>query len=52
VFADAPQTGRAARGNLGRHLLWIDPARELVITSHWGEDIQTLLVDVSAAIPT
>lgn len=51
VFPGAPSTGRAARGNLGRHLLWVDPARELVVASRWGEDVGTLLVEVSAAIP-
>jgi CubicO group peptidase (beta-lactamase class C family) len=46
----APTTGRCARGNLGRHLLWIDPARDLVIASHWGDEIGLLLADVSAAV--
>lgn len=50
VFPTAPPTGRCARGSADRHLLWIDPARELVITSHWTENISTLLRDVSAAI--
>ncbi len=30
----APSTGRSARGNGGRHLLWVDPARDLVMASH------------------
>jgi len=50
IFTAAPPTGRAARGNLGRHLLWVDPARDLVVASHWGDDVQTLLVEVSAAV--
>jgi CubicO group peptidase (beta-lactamase class C family) len=48
VFPTAPATGRAARGNLGRHLLWIDPARDLVIASRWGDGVETLLSEVSA----
>ncbi|WP_433528510.1 serine hydrolase domain-containing protein [Micromonospora sp. CA-263727] len=51
VFPAAPTTGRCARGNLGRHLLWVDPARELVIVSHWGNEPEILLRDVSAAVP-
>lgn len=51
VFADAPATGRCARGNGGRHLLWIDPARELVIVSHWSDRVGELLRDVSLAVP-
>jgi CubicO group peptidase (beta-lactamase class C family) len=47
----APASGRCARGNGGRHLLWIDPDRDLVIASHWTEDIGDLLATVSAAIP-
>jgi CubicO group peptidase (beta-lactamase class C family) len=46
----APATGRCARGNGGRHLLWVDPARDLVITSRWGDDVGDLLADVSAAV--
>jgi len=46
----APSTGRSARGNAGRHLLWIDPARELVLASHWTEDALTLICDVSSAV--
>jgi CubicO group peptidase (beta-lactamase class C family) len=49
VFPHAPASGRAARGNGGRHLLWVDPARDLVIASHWGDDVQQLVSDVSAA---
>lgn len=51
VFPDAPATGYCARGNLGRHLLWIDPARQLVAVSHWGDNVNQLLHDLSAAIP-
>ncbi len=46
----APSTGRSARGNGGRHLLWIDPARDLVLSSHWTEDIAALLADLSATV--
>lgn len=46
----APATGRSARGNGGRHLLWIDPARDLALSSHWTEDVPTLLAEVSATI--
>jgi len=46
----APATGRSARGNGGRHLLWIDPVRDLVLSSHWTEDVPELLADVSAAV--
>jgi CubicO group peptidase (beta-lactamase class C family) len=50
VFPDAPATGLCARGNLGRHLLWIDPARDLVVVSRWGDDVGRLLREVSAAV--
>ncbi len=50
VFPNAPASGRAARGNGGRHLLWVDPARDLVIASHWGDDVEQLINDVSAAV--
>lgn len=50
VFPSAPRTGRAARGNSGRHLLWIDPGRDLVIVSRWGEGVDALLWEVSRAI--
>lgn len=46
----APVTGRSARGNGGRHLLWIDPARDLVLSSHWTEGVPELLADVSATV--
>lgn len=51
VVPGAPATGRAARGNARRHLLWIDPARRLVVASHWSDDIGELLGPVSHAIP-
>jgi len=47
VFPKAPKSGRCARGNGGRHLLWIDPDRELVIASHWTEGIEQFIFDVS-----
>jgi CubicO group peptidase (beta-lactamase class C family) len=51
VVPQAPATGRCARGNLGRHMLWIDPARDLVVVSRWGERVGELLGAVSAALP-
>ncbi|MFG3599685.1 serine hydrolase domain-containing protein [Micromonospora chersina] len=51
VQPGAPPTGRCARGNGGRHLLWVDPARELVIASHWGDRVAELITEVSAALP-
>ena len=51
VWPGAPRTGRCARGNGGRHLLWVDPARDLVVVSRWGEDVGALLAEVSAAVP-
>jgi CubicO group peptidase (beta-lactamase class C family) len=50
VWPTAPPTGRCARGNGGRHLLWVDPARDLVVASHWGDDVEVLLSEVSAAV--
>ncbi|WP_432040112.1 hypothetical protein [Streptomyces cucumeris] len=50
VWPTAPATGRCARGNGGRHLLWVDPARDLVISSRWGTEAETLLTAVSQAI--
>jgi hypothetical protein len=46
----APAGGRCARGNLGRHLLWVDPDRYIVIASHWTDDIGDLIAAVSAAV--
>ena len=46
----APTTGRSARGNGGRHLLWIDPERDLVLASHWTEEPLDLISSVSAAV--
>ncbi|MER5480144.1 serine hydrolase [Streptomyces sp. NPDC002734] len=51
VWPSAPATGRCARGNGGTHLLWVDPARDLVLASHWGADPAVLLEEVSAAVP-
>jgi CubicO group peptidase (beta-lactamase class C family) len=50
VFPDLPESGVCARGNGGRHLLWIDPTRRLVIASHWGDEITRLINEVSNAI--
>ena len=50
VWPAAPATGRCARGNGGAHLLWVDPARDLVITSRWGADVESLLAEVSMAV--
>ncbi|MBL1098470.1 serine hydrolase domain-containing protein [Streptomyces coffeae] len=50
VWPAAPATGRCARGNGGGHLLWVDPARDLVISSRWGAEVETLLAAVSQAI--
>jgi CubicO group peptidase (beta-lactamase class C family) len=52
VWPRAPRTGRCARGNGGNHLLWVDPARDLVIVSRWGSEVERLLVEVSSAVPT
>lgn len=52
VFPAAPATGFCARGNLGRQLVWVDPARDLVVVSRWSDDVGKLLAEVSAAIPT
>ncbi|WP_258563735.1 hypothetical protein [Streptomyces himalayensis] len=32
------------------HLLWVDPARDLVISSRWGAEVESLLVGVSRAV--
>jgi CubicO group peptidase (beta-lactamase class C family) len=42
VWPKAPSTGRCARGNGGGHLLWIDPARDLVVSSRWGAEVEAL----------
>lgn len=39
-----------ARGNGGRHLLWVDPDRDLVIASLWGDDVGEMIAEISAAI--
>lgn len=46
----APRTGRSARGNAGRHLLWVDPARDLVLASHWTEEPLNLIRAVSDCV--
>ena len=50
VFPDAPATGFCARGNLGRQLVWVDPARDLVIVSRWSDNVGRLLADVSRSV--
>jgi CubicO group peptidase (beta-lactamase class C family) len=50
VWPAAPATGRCARGNGGAHLLWVDPARDLVISSRWGAKAESLLAAASAAV--
>ncbi|MEU5022972.1 serine hydrolase domain-containing protein [Streptomyces milbemycinicus] len=50
VWPTAPATGRCARGNGGGHLLWVDPSRDLVISSRWGAEVETLLAAVSQAV--
>ncbi|MCX5205202.1 beta-lactamase family protein [Streptomyces sp. NBC_00237] len=50
VWPAAPSTGRCARGNGGAHLLWVDPARDLVVSSRWGADPEKLLAEVSQAV--
>ena len=35
IFAEAPTTGFCARGNAGRQLLWIDPARAPEPSGRW-----------------
>ncbi len=50
VWPTAAPMGRCARGNGGRHLLWVDPARDLVVSSHWGDDVETLLHDITDAV--
>ncbi|WP_330455621.1 beta-lactamase family protein [Streptomyces sp. NBC_00820] len=50
VWPEAPASGRCARGNGGGHLLWIDPARDLVISSRWGADVESLLTEVSRVV--
>jgi CubicO group peptidase (beta-lactamase class C family) len=50
VWPQAPSSGRCARGNGGAHLLWVDPTRDLVISSRWGTEVGSLLAEVSRAI--
>ena len=50
-WPSAPRTGRCARGNGGRHLLWVDPARDLVLCSRWTEHPGDVLRDPSAVVP-
>ena len=51
IFGEAPITGVCARGNAGRALLWIDPARDLVVVSRWTDGVGALLDELSVAIP-
>ena len=51
VFPEAPTTGFCARGNLGRQLVWVDPARDVVVVSRWSDWVAMLLAEVSNAIP-
>jgi CubicO group peptidase (beta-lactamase class C family) len=51
VFPNAPATGRCARGNAGRQLIWVDPTRDLVVVARWTEHVDGLRADLSAAIP-
>ncbi|MFV0535565.1 MAG: serine hydrolase domain-containing protein [Cumulibacter sp.] len=46
----APRTGRSARGNGGRHLLWVDPVRDLVLASHWTENPLHVIRAVSESV--
>jgi CubicO group peptidase (beta-lactamase class C family) len=50
VFGRAPTTGFCARGNAGRQLVWIDPARDLVVVSRWSDNVGKLLAEVSNAV--
>lgn len=50
ILPAAPESGRCARGNGGRHLLWVDPERDLVIVSRWGDGVELLVAAVSAAV--
>jgi len=52
IFPAAPSTGFCARGNLGRQLIWVDPARDLVVVSRWSDNVGALLGAISDAIPS
>ena len=45
------QQADAAPRNGGRHLVWVDPDRDLVIASHRGDQVEKLLTEASAAVP-
>jgi len=51
ILPEAPTTGFCARGNASRQLLWIDPARDLVVVSRWTDGIGGILGELSAAVP-
>ena len=50
VLPRAPATGRCARGNAARQLIWVDPARDLVVVSRWTEGVDALVGEISAAV--
>jgi CubicO group peptidase (beta-lactamase class C family) len=50
VWPSAPTSGFCARGNLGRQLLWVDPALDLVVVSRWSDHVDRLLAEISAAV--
>lgn len=50
VWPQAPATGRCARGNGGRQLIWVDPERDLVVVSRWTDGVDDFLAEVSAAV--
>ncbi len=51
IFPAAPFTCFCARGNLGRQLIWVAPARDLVVVSRWSDNVGALLGAVSDAVP-
>jgi hypothetical protein len=51
IFPEAPATGVCARGNRSQHVLWIDPARDLVIAAHWSPGTGEFIGEVSRCVP-
>ncbi|MGC7095318.1 serine hydrolase [Amycolatopsis lurida] len=51
VFPEAPATGVCARGNRSQHVLWLDPARDLVIAAHWSPGIGEFIGEISRCVP-